>query len=47
MSTDSQTMIKYAVAGIGAIALAGLAYYLSQDDSQPLDYEKFNAKKLE
>ena len=41
---DSQTMIKYAAASIGAIALAGLAYYLSKEET--LDYKVYTADKL-
>ena len=47
MSSDTQTMIKYAVASIGALAVVGLAYYLSQDSSEPLDYKIYNEKKFE
>ena len=32
VDNNSGSMVKYAVAGIGAIAMAGLVYYLSQDD---------------
>ena len=47
MSNDTQSLIKYAVASIGAIAVVGLAYYLSKDNSQPLDYKVYNEKKFE
>lgn len=47
MSSDTQSLIKYAVASIGAIAVVGLAYYLSKDNSQPLDYKVYNEKKFE
>ena len=32
-NTDTQKMLTYAVAGLGAVVLAGLAYYLSADDA--------------
>lgn len=35
------------MAGIGAVALAGLAYYLSSDDFKSLDYKVYNAEKFE
>ena len=33
MSNDTQTLIKYAAASIGVIAVGCLAYYLSKDES--------------
>lgn len=46
MSNDNQTLIKYAVASIGAIAIAGLAFYLSQDDFKGLDFKRYNLEKF-
>ena len=47
MASDSQSMIKYAVVGIGAMAIAGLMLYLSRDEgSSSLDYKRFTKEKL-
>jgi len=48
MSQSKETStVYYAVAGIGAIALAGLVYYLSREDVQSLDPEKFTKERFE
>ena len=39
-------MIKYAMIGLGALAVAGIAYYLSQD-TDALDYKEYTKEKLE
>jgi len=40
-------MIKYAVAGVGALALAGMLFYFSRDETQPLDYKRYDKKKFQ
>jgi len=47
VDNNSGSMVKYAVAGIGAIAMAGLVYYLSSDDFVALDYKRYNVEKFE
>ena len=44
---DNNSVLKYAVAGVGAIALGALVWYLSKDDFEPLDYTKYDKVKLE
>lgn len=46
-SSDSQSMIKFAFAGVGALALAGLVFYLSRDETQQLDYKRYDKKKFQ
>ena len=46
-SNDTQTLIKYAAASIGVLAVGFLAYYLSKDDTEELDYNRYNVKKFE
>ena len=36
-ASDNSSMIKYAMIGLGALAVAGIAWYLSQD-GDALDY---------
>jgi hypothetical protein len=44
---ESNQTIKYALAGLGAVALGTLVWYLSKDEYHELDYKKFNKAKLE
>ena len=44
--SDNSSTIKYAMIGLGALAIAGLAWYLSQDQ-EGLDYNEFTKEKLE
>ena len=43
---DQQQTVKYALMGLGAVAVAGLAYWLSKDDVAPLDYKKYDKAHL-
>lgn len=46
MSQQDNTL-KYALFGVGALALAGFAYYLAMDDGEPtLDTKKFTKDRL-
>ena len=45
MADNNQT-VKYALMGIGAVAVAGLAYWLSKDESSPLDYKVYTKERL-
>ena len=38
---------KLAAAGVGAIALGALVWYLSKDDFVELDYKKYTVDRLE
>ena len=46
-SNDTQTLMKYAAASIGVLAVGFLAYYLSKDEAPELDYNRYNVKKFE
>ena len=46
-NNDTQTMIKYAAASIGALTLCGIAYYLSHDESTALDFSRYNLEKFQ
>jgi len=39
--------MRYALAGLSALALGVVVWYLSKDDHDELDYKKFNKAKLE
>ena len=43
---SDSSMFKYAMIGLGALAVAGIAYYLSQD-ADALDYKEYTKEKLE
>lgn len=49
-SEGSGNTLKYALMGVGAVALAGALYYLSQDESSNddsgLDKKKFSKDRL-
>ncbi len=49
MEQDNGTLLKYALAGIGAIGVAAALWYLSRDDSEANleDKKQFSKERLE
>ena len=46
-NNDKQTLIKYAAASIGVVALAGLTYYLSLDKHVAVENSRYNLEKFQ
>ena len=46
MEGFNSSTLKYALVGLGAVAMGVAVYYLSQDDTKKLDTKKYTKEKL-
>ena len=46
-NNDTQALIKYAAVSVGAVALAGLVYYLSLDEHVAVDNSRYTKEKFQ